>query len=117
MTQLLSFQQRKLVDLSTHIAENEHILIFRFSPFPKMLLGAELNRRRDDTSFPTQVESHERGFRCGIRPTICAMSAIHPKADIPYRDEHVRFVPKADIGYAPAQRKNAFAVTKAFSPH
>jgi hypothetical protein len=44
-------------------------------------------------------------------------SASPPKADIGRRELNVRFVPIADIGCAPAQRKNSFAVSKAFSPH
>jgi hypothetical protein len=45
------------------------------------------------------------------------LSASPPKADITQRCCHVRFVPKAHIRCAPAQRKNPFAVSKAFSPH
>jgi len=51
------------------------------------------------------------------RRRVCVMSALPPKADIAESDWPVRFVPIADIGYAPAQRKNTFAVSKAFSPH
>jgi len=32
------------------------------------------------------------------------MSALHPKADIVERDRHARFVPKADIRRAAANR-------------
>jgi hypothetical protein len=42
-------------------------------------------------AFHCASRAEERGYR------ICIMSALPPKADIPEREEHVRFVPKADI--------------------
>jgi hypothetical protein len=39
------------------------------------------------------------------------MSAIPPKADIRYRDQHVRFVPKADILRCSEERR--YSITSA----